>query len=65
MYIQKAKKTDLKAIVPWISNEQACKMWAGPSVSFPLSIERLIKDIGFSDDNSYCYKKNGSFFAFG
>ena len=65
MKIQKAKITDLKDIIPWISNEQACKMWAGPYVKFPLIMERLSKDIGFSDDNSYCYKNDESIFAFG
>ena len=65
MYIQKAKIIDLKTIISWVSNKQACKMWAGPCVSFPLRIEKLSKDIGFSGDNSYCYKNDGSIFAFG
>jgi len=65
MKIQKAKITDLKDIIPWISNEQACKMWAGSHVKFPLIVKELSKDIEFSDDNSYCYKKDASIFAFG
>ena len=65
MNIQKAKITDLKTIISWVSNEQACKMWAGPCVRFPLAIEKLSKDIEFSDDNSYCYKNDESIFAFG
>ena len=40
-------------------------MWAGPCVKFPLRIEKLSKDIRFSDDNSYCYRDDESIFAFG
>ena len=65
MNIQKAKITDLKTIISWILNEPICKKWAGPWVRFPLRSETLSKDIGFSDDNSYCYKCYESIFAFG
>ena len=65
MKILQAQITDLKDIMPWISNEQACKMWAGPSVRFPLIIDRLLKDIDFSDENSYCYKNDGTILSFG
>ena len=65
MNIQKTKITDLKTIISWVLNEKECKMWAGPRIRFPLRIEELSKDIGFSNDNSYCYKNDESIFAFG
>ncbi len=65
MKLQKANITDLNEIILWISNEQACMMWAGPHVSFPLTIEKFSKEIVFSADNSFCYKKDESIFAFG
>ena len=40
-------------------------MWAGPWVRFPLRIEKLSKDIEFSDNNSYCYKNDESIVGFG
>jgi len=65
MNIQKAKITDLKTIISWVSNEQACKMWAGPWVRFPLRIEKLSRDIEFTDNNSYCYTNDESIVGFG
>jgi ribosomal protein S18 acetylase RimI-like enzyme len=65
MHIRKAKVTDLKTIISWISDELACKIWAGPKVRFPLSIESLSKDIEFSDNNSYCLIKSQAVIGFG
>jgi ribosomal protein S18 acetylase RimI-like enzyme len=65
MYLRKAKVTDLKTIILWIPDELACKIWAGPKVRFPLSIESLSKDIGFSDNNSYCLIKSEAMIGFG
>jgi ribosomal protein S18 acetylase RimI-like enzyme len=65
MYFRKAKLADLETIISWISDESACKIWAGPKVKFPLSIESLSKDIEFSDNNSYCLIKSEAITAFG
>jgi ribosomal protein S18 acetylase RimI-like enzyme len=65
MNLRKAKIVDLKTIILWIPDELTCKSWAGPNVRFPLSIENLSKDIGFSDNNSYCLIYNESIVAFG
>ena len=65
MHLRKAKVADLKTIIAWIPDELACKIWAGPKVRFPLSIESLSKDIEFSDDNSYCLIKSEAIIAFG
>ncbi|MGD9079797.1 MAG: GNAT family N-acetyltransferase [Desulfobacterales bacterium] len=65
MYFRKANLADLETIISWIPDELACRMWAGPKVRFPLSIESLSKDIGFSDNNSYCLIKGEAIFAFG
>ena len=65
MQLRKAKITDLKTIISWIPNELECKIWAGPKVRFPLSVERLSKDIEFSVNNSYCLIKSENIIAFG
>ena len=65
MYFREAKLTDLETIILWIPDELSCKIWAGPMVKFPLSIESLSKDIGFSDNNSYCLIKSEAVIAFG
>ena len=65
MNLRKAKIEDLKTVISWIPNELTCKSWAGPNVRFPLSIENLSKDIGFSDNNSYCLMDSESIVAFG
>ncbi|MGD9182878.1 MAG: GNAT family N-acetyltransferase [Desulfobacterales bacterium] len=65
MNLRKAKITDLKAIISWIPDKPTCKRWAGPKVRFPLSIESLSKDIGFSANNSYCLIKTEAIIAFG
>jgi ribosomal protein S18 acetylase RimI-like enzyme len=65
MNLRKAKMADLKTIISWIPNEFSCKSWAGPKVRFPLSIENLSKDIGFSKNNSYCLIDLQSITAFG
>ncbi len=65
MHLRKAKVTDLKTIISWIPDELACKIWAGPKVRFPLSVESLSKDIEFSDDSSYCLIKSEVVIAFG
>jgi ribosomal protein S18 acetylase RimI-like enzyme len=65
MNLRKAKIADLKIIASWIPDELTCKHWAGSKVRFPLSIENLSKDIGFSDNNSYCMIHNESIVAFG
>ena len=65
MNLRRAKSEDLKTIISWIPDEDTCKLWAGPKVRFPLTIENLSKDIEFSDDNSFCLMDNESFVAFG
>ncbi|MGV7223314.1 MAG: GNAT family N-acetyltransferase [Nitrospinales bacterium] len=65
MNLRKAKITDIKTIISWVPNEPTCKMWAGPKVRFPFSIESLSKDIELSDNNSYCLVKSESIFGFG
>jgi len=65
MKLRKAKKTDLKTIISWIPNEHECRIWAGPKVIFPLRVESLSNDIGFSQAKSYCLIKNADIIAFG
>jgi ribosomal-protein-alanine N-acetyltransferase len=63
--IRKAERDDFYAIIPWIQNEQECRMWAGSKVRFPLNIDNLLNDIQYSSDNSYCLINDNDIIAFG
>ena len=65
MEIRKAETDDFHAIIPWIQNEQECRMWAGSKVRFPLNIDNLLNDIQYSSDNSYCLINDNDIIAFG
>ena len=40
-------------------------MWAGPQVSFPLKANRLLMEIEFQANNSFCLEDKGVMQAFG
>ncbi len=40
-------------------------MWAGPQVYFPLKPERLLNEIEFGPDNTFCTQHKGTIKAFG
>ena len=65
MITRKVQITDLNSIIPWFQTEQECEIWAGPLVRFPLSLETLLEDIQFSQDNSYCLISGRALLAFG
>ncbi len=56
---------DINHLIPWIADKTACLMWAGPLVHFPLEISRLLDEIEYSPDNSFCLKHDGILKAFG
>jgi ribosomal protein S18 acetylase RimI-like enzyme len=53
MILRIATNEDLHALIPWIKDQGACKLWAGPLVRFPLTPAGLKKDIEFSEDNTF------------
>ena len=65
MFTIPAIPTDINYVIPWITDATACLMWAGPQVHFPLEPERLLEEIEFSCDNTFCFKHQGTIKAFG
>ena len=65
MHTISAISTDINHVIPWISDKTACRMWAGHQVHFPLAPERLIKEIEFDPDNTFCIQDKGAIKALG
>ena len=66
MILRTAVDEDLKALIAWIKDKEACKLWAGPVVRFPLTLQRLKQDIGYSTDNTFAIQNAaGEFLGLG
>ena len=63
--LRPADDKDLAGIISWISNANDCKFWAGPGVSFPISLDALKAEITHTPENSFCYEQRGEPVAFG
>ena len=53
MTLRPATAEDLNTAISWIKDKEACKLWAGPLVRFPLSFESLKEDMEFSAKNTF------------
>jgi len=53
MILHIAANKDLNTLISWIKDKEACKLWAGPLVRFPLTLQSLKKDIEFSEKNTF------------
>jgi len=56
MILRIAANEDLNSLISWIKDKEACKLWAGPLVRFPLTLQSLQKDIEFSEENTFVMK---------
>jgi len=65
MKLRKAHSADLEQVASWIPDAEACRLWAGPLVWFPFSLETLARDINFHHGHSYCLMAGASLAAFG
>ena len=65
MKIYHATEKNLEEVVSWIKTKQDCRIWGGPSISWPIRLEALIEEISFRADNSYVYKVKEEIIAFG
>ena len=66
MILRTAVDEDLKALIAWIKDKDACKLWAGPVVRFPLMLQRLKQDIAYSTDNTFAMQNAaGEFLGLG
>ena len=53
MKIRNTTPTDLRFLLHWVTDKKSCKLWAGPYVHFPFTLETLMQDIGYTEDNTY------------
>ena len=53
MILRSSTNDDLRVLMSWITDKDACKLWSGPDVRFPLVLEHLKQDINFSEENTY------------
>jgi ribosomal protein S18 acetylase RimI-like enzyme len=53
MILRIARNEDLNTLIAWIKDKEACRLWAGPLVRFPLTLQSLKKDIEFSEENTF------------
>ncbi len=51
--LRDARPTDLRTIASWISGPEACRLWAGPGLRYPLVPETLWADVNASGDNAF------------
>jgi ribosomal-protein-alanine N-acetyltransferase len=60
-----ATKKNLEEVASWIETKQDCRIWGGPSISYPIRLGALIEEIGFRANNSFVYKVKDRILAFG
>ena len=65
MRFRPATQNDLKTIISWIADANACRRWAGPLVNFPITPESLAREIEFTPGNTYGLEDKGSLVGFG
>ncbi len=53
MRLRSSTNADLSVLMSWIKDKDACRIWAGPAVRFPLVLELLKEDISFSEENTF------------
>lgn len=62
MILRSTTDEDLSVVISWIKDKDVCKLWAGPQVRFPLSLDGLKEDIEFSEENTFSMINNGGEF---
>ena len=44
---------DFKILRYWIPDKVSCRIWAGPLVGFPFTVESLIEDLCYHENNTF------------
>jgi ribosomal protein S18 acetylase RimI-like enzyme len=66
MIFRSSTNDDLRVLISWIKDKDACKLWAGPDVRFPLVLAHLKEDINFSEENTFSMiNDNGALLGIG
>lgn len=53
MKLRNTTLNDLRVLTVWVKDKNSCILWAGPFVKFPFTVESLIKDINYTDSNTF------------
>jgi [ribosomal protein S18]-alanine N-acetyltransferase len=49
LMVRVATPDDLRVVATWVETADACRLWAGPAVSFPIEPGVLALEIGFAE----------------
>jgi ribosomal protein S18 acetylase RimI-like enzyme len=52
--LRAADSPDLAVVAGWIRSANACQLWAGARVAFPIQLDRLPDEIEFREAESWC-----------
>lgn len=59
MDLRRATPDDLAVLLEWVPDEAACRLWGGPSMRFPMTIDTLRGDIATDDRTSHVLVDEG------
>lgn len=65
MTARDATLDDLDVVASWVRTADDCRLWAGPAVSFPLSLGRLAVEIQFAAAENLALEEGAQVVAFG
>lgn len=65
MQFRRATTSDIETVITWIPDAQACLVWAGPRVAFPLSLAQLCEAIEFDQTRTYALSDENCLLALG
>jgi ribosomal-protein-alanine N-acetyltransferase len=53
LQLRPAADQDLMEIMSWIPDKASCRLWGGPMIRFPFTLESLKKDMQYQEDNTF------------
>jgi RimJ/RimL family protein N-acetyltransferase len=63
--LRSAHEADLETVTGWLSDADAARIWGGPKIRFPLSVDSLLEDIPFTPETSFVLDDDQGVAAFG
>lgn len=60
-----SSSNDYKKLVSWITSAEDCLLWAGPSISFPVSVESLKESLIGKETINFSYMREKDLIGFG
>jgi len=65
MRFRTAELDDLAVVASWLDSPQACRLWSGTRVSYPVDETNLAENIEYARSESWSGTSNGLVVAFG